>query len=295
MDPLTLGLLAGAGLLVLVSRRAQSQNVSAPQAGADGSQPSSPSGGGAVNNLKDVEKILGTGGAIAGALALSEVSSQVAKSIGQTELAGHVGRLGYPGVSAVAGAQLGKEFDRLFGGSGNESSGIAAQGTGAAVGFATGLGSLVLIVPGLLQIGFVIWIALVIYTDTERLRRGQAGATEDYWRDWNAAYASSLSDILRNRANFPSYVKDAGLYAERLAIAYADGFAAERNQQRFRAWMSKPRGVGMNAYQHAIYGRDRAYFAGNVASNIPNELRSTPLLRSDEPKYQLLVPDEEKA
>lgn len=292
MDPLTLGLLAATGLLFLTSRKgSHSQSVSAPSANPSGVPQQNANG---ANSLQDAASSLLPAGAVAGALLLSEASSRVAGAIGQTELASAVGRTGVPGVAAAGGAQLGKEFDRIFGGSGNEASGVVAQGTGGAIGFAAGMGSLVLLVPGLLQVGLLIWVAAVVISDIERLRRGQKGAVEDYWRTWNTAYAQAVAEIIRRKDSFPEYVRDKDLYAERLAIAFADGYAAEVNQQNFRAWMNRPKGVGMDAYKHAIYGRDRAYFAGNVVSNTPNVLRGTPLLRSDSSEYQGLIPDAEK-
>lgn len=301
MDPVTLAILGGLALAALASRRPTAPQQPPVSGGGGSGAPPAAGGGGGV----DLAKLGAGGAAVAGALALSEASGQVARVIGGTDLSEGVGRVfGAHGVTAVAGAQLGKELDKALGGTtGTLRSDVAQGGTGLVAGVTSALGStaLALGIPGFLlvasfavgigQLVVLAYAVVWVWDEVTRLAQGQKGAKLEYDKAWAKAYGQ-FHDAIEKEGIARGMSVPASLI-DRYAFALADGYLREKNRAAFRMWMRRAWGIGASAYQHAIHGRDRAWYLGEPSNTAVPELIVEPELRSVGPKYMSWVPKED--
>jgi hypothetical protein len=215
----------------------------------------------------------------------------VSKFIGQGDATAEwTGRiLGPAGVGAVAGAQLGKEVNKALGGREEDATDIVAEITVGAIGYAAvsalilvgigaGMGALVYLffIPGIGQIGLVIYAVVAAISDASKLAYGQVGADNDYRTEWWKLYHTMVDAfILRGLSESE---------AARLAYPFCDGYMQKKNELAKLRWMKQPRGLTVSTdLEHERYGADRGYFLVKV-----------PLL-SDEADYLQHVPQGEIA
>ncbi len=247
---------------------------------------------------------LAAGGPVVGpaVAAGSYLTGTVAKEIGGTPLAAALGTFGgVYGDLAVIGAEGGEHLDAILGGAGGRlpspTSGVA-QATLGLGAFNLLIG--IFIVPFVLAAGVIIYAVTAVWTDAERLKKGQLGALEDWCAEWVKTFGAAYTQLTTKKVKL---VEGSGVRAvvverpltsdEATACAYAwvDGYMYERNLQAFRIWMASPRGAGQSALSHARFGRDRAYYVGDVTDSGSYDDSKRPPRWSYTKEYQVKYSD----
>ncbi len=242
MDPFLL--IGGAGLVALLLRKRQVPQELKPQP-----MPEAPEGGGSITSL------LGTAGAAAaGAAALSAGGAALGYAITGT-VPGAIGGGLFPvqGNIVNAATQAGKEFDKMFGGSGTGGTGIVAQaGAGTAAAFAQvfGAAAAASAIASFLPV-YLVWS---IVEDLNRLAYGQAGAIRDFDKEWNVRFEVARSNFQGAFGTLP--IRE----IERMATEFVDGYMLQSNRLQRLQWMKKPRGAGVTEAYHEKFGFERGYF-----------------------------------
>jgi hypothetical protein len=270
-------LLLGGAVVLLLARRPKERDPEQDPA-PEKLPPSEPSPGPvSTGGAPDLFGSLIPPGAVAGALAFSYASGELAYAVGNTELSRTVGRLspGY-GVLATGYAKLGEEIDKQLGGEGGGVTGTIAQGGLGAVAWLAAGGLAPLVGPlgvfaaiALFPYVVLAYIVGSIWTDSQRLSKGQAGARDEYFLQWWRLYDSTRVAL-----------EVAGLApteAPAVAMPYAHGYCAQFNRLAYEQWMRKPWGLGQDRAGHAKWGRDRAYFYGetNAAGDLVDPAKAT--------------------
>ncbi len=246
MDPLTLGLIGGAALLLLRRRPAAPAPAPAPAPTAPTSRPLDLAGAGIITAGAILSKLGGDfGQALTG-----DAAGRVAGTVNW-----------YQGNVFNAGRVVGREFDRLAGGDGYGATGGIAQVTGGTVAtVANAFGALASV--GLLSLGAVAYAIGSAISDASRLAYGQAGAQRDWDKKWTQVFGEMFASLQANGLD----------EKEALAIAYpfTDGYMSMENERRFSEWMARGRGLfglgTLNDAQHAKWGLDRGYFVGPITA-----------------------------
>ncbi len=259
MDPLTLGAAAFVAALLLARKRPATAPPPPSSSTSTGGATSDPG-----SSIVDTLTTLVPGAA--GALAFGAAGGAIGEKI-TGDKAGFVAGFINPiaGNAFNVGREVGEEIDVALGGDGDTGTGVVAQvGVGGALALAVILGPLFV----LFALGYAVNLVIVyavgsIISDTGRLAYGQKGARADFLKSWVAVHGKAY-DGLRQKG-----LTDA--QALRMSYPYADGYMRQMNRLAFKQWMKRGRGLlGLgtttNSY-HAVYGRDRGYFVGDVAGD----------------------------
>lgn len=224
----------------------------------------------------------GSAGAVAGGAGLlvaeRAVSTFVAGEIAggdlvggkiTSQIAGAVG--GRVAVGGVVGAKAGFLLDKQLGGSAGSISSVVAQTTGAAIGgvvatiYTTMAPALIVWVLPLAIVGLAVYGIVSAITDAERLRKGQAGAREAWETQrreiQNAVHPKLLVKL--GEAGAPGNIVED--IAKVMSGSHSLGYMLAANRLAFLQWMRRPWGIGQTALSHAVYGRDRGYFVGDIS------------------------------
>jgi hypothetical protein len=224
--------------------------------------------GAGAGNVTLLSGGLAGGALIGGAVATTAAGVLVGSQLGKGTLFGEAGGGVIGGLNvftaapALAGAQVGRELHKLFGGDGfsfTPSNVVLQVGGATTLGLATVLGGAAII--GFAPLVLAVFGVVAAIEDANRLKRGQAGALEDWKADYNAAF-KMFSAKLASLA--PTATADAPIFAS----AAAWGWANTMNRQRWAAWNAKPRGIGVDANGHALYGIARGYWYQYPGANI---------------------------
>lgn len=252
MDPLTLGLIAVLGFAALKLRQKRAvPAAAAPPPPAPPPppepQPRRPEGPEDLANkinqglglVDDFIPLAGAFGVSAGTVGLYTAGVAVAAA------------------GTYAASRGGAELDKALGGTGGGLTGTVAQiGAGSIFAYAWLAGPL----AGLwaTMASAVFYGIVTIIDDTKRLAHGQAGATADMKNEWRRIHTEIHAKISEAH---PDWKND---WVHRFSIPFADGYVQRWNRLLYTTWMRKPRGVGVDDRGHAIWGRDRAHFVGDV-------------------------------
>ncbi len=204
--------------------------------------------------------IAGAGAALAG------LTGELGAQLTQDEWGRLAGTLNSGlGTEFNVGRVVGKSIDIAAGGDGTGATGVIAQGFGGIITvLATAVG--VLASVGAATFGIVAYAIGAGISDLSRLAYGQAGAQADYDKEWQATFThfkDSLIDPGHGKTGIPAEL------AHAIAYQYTDGYMGEKNRSAFRQWMARGRGLlGLGTTDdtyHAVFGRDRGYFVGDVS------------------------------
>lgn len=293
-----------AALVLLAVAAAKSQQQRASSGGQQPPQEPqqhAPARGSEAAGSNPVQDFVNTatklGGIEAGvAVAYTAAGYGTGKAIGGTELAGALGATNPVwGNAAVVGSQLGKELDKALGGREEAASNQAAQGAGAilAGGFVA-LGPFIgpLFLVGIGELLVLAYLIVVAVEDATRLAYGQNGARADYEKEWLRMYGRGYDELAGKTFTRPDGSKWKPTDAEinRAVWPFVDGYMRKRNELAFQRWMKQPWGLGKDAQGHAIYGRDRGYFVGEVAAGT---LSLGPPRKADSHEYAQFIPASE--
>lgn len=289
-----------AAVLVLVAaskKRATGTSAQPPAEKAPEKKPSTGTGAApGTNPLKqafDAAKQFGPGAAAAAAYTAAGYG--VGKAITGTELGGVLGAVNpLWGNAANTGSQLGKELDKALGGREEAISNQAAQGAGAILaGGLVALGPLIgpLFLIGVGELLVLAYLIVVGIEDATRVAYGQKGALADYQKEWMRMYGRAY-DQLATGVTLESgeTYKPNDREINRAVWPFVDGYMRKRNELAFKRWMKQPWGLGKDKQGHALYGRDRGYFVGEVSGG---ELVSGAPRKCDSPEYAQFVPASE--
>jgi hypothetical protein len=234
MDPITLAVVAGLGLIAVKVASGNNSPNSRKQLPAKTSPPTATPN----PNTDAIAKFVAaaaaaTGGALVGATAGDWIDTQI-QGGSDNVVTKTVARVG--GGALGAGAALAVFFPALW----------------PVVGVA------------LLVVACVYAIASII-SDIGRVAYGQAGATADYAKAWDTLYSQMFSTA---RAN-PDFAKYSDSEISRFITPVVDGYQRNLNRVAYRQWMLRGRGflgLGGTDGEHAKWGFDRGYF---VAAYMP--------------------------
>lgn len=169
----------------------------------------------------------------------------------------------FTALPSLAGAQIGREIHKLFGGDGTgaSASGVVIQlGAAATLGLASVLGGLAVV--GFAPLVLAVFGVVSAIEDSNRLRWGQAGALADWRMDFSTAqtmFNATIAKACPNSAN-----GDVAMYATACAL----GWANQMNQQRYAIWKIKPRAIFSLVSDHLKYGHDRGYWYATPFGNL---------------------------
>lgn len=218
---------------------------------------------GAVTSTLATAAGAAAGGPLALAAALSTASAVVGGLMTQDKAGTVVGAFAGGGTAFNVGRVLGRELDKLFGGSGDNVGGtsIVSQiawgvvlAVGACLGTAFGwaLFPIALLVEG---IGAAV-------SDSNRLARGQNGAFSDLLEVVNPFYQRMYDGMLaRALEKYQRDMVETDLQRIRALAGFVTlGYALQLNAIHKRMWMKRPRGIGVSDEYHLKFGMDRDYW-----------------------------------
>lgn len=217
----------------------------------------------AATAIATVSTLTAAGAAVAGVggpIALAAVGTAV---VGGT--AGYLITHDVPGVvvGAVnpvgnvfnAGREAGAEIDKLLGSTGDDASGIVAQGTVGVIAVSVFYGALALALSVSI-VGAVIYLIVELVEDAERLKYGQPGARDDMLKEMDRIKGLVFDGV---RKAYPN--TEPGNIV-RAAVPFADGWAEQMNRIHYLKWMATAHGIGADDSTHRKWGWDRGYWYG---------------------------------
>lgn len=196
-------------------------------------------------------------GAVGGAV--GTVQQMFAVGGGFTFITGQAGNIG---------RVLGREIDRVLNGSGvpgASGSRVAIEAAGFVAGLAT-VSTAATMIPFIGQV-FVLVVAIASAAqDAARVAYGQQGLVTDATAEALGVFNSTLQvtrarvfEVLQLAPNAVLAPADE-LRIKAIAIAQAIGFAESANEQRERAWLLRPRGIGQTEASHRAWGEARGLY-----------------------------------
>lgn len=225
-----------------------------------------------VASLTGLAAALGGATVAAGPAAIAAVASGASAAAGllmtQDKWGAAVGAIAGIGTVFNAGRVLGREIDKIFGGTGDNEgvTSIVSQvvfGVMLAVGYVFGAVASVILIPlALATLGIASWIS-----DENRKARGQAGAWDDlrnrFDEVFNAAFNQGQKAVMEYRVSEKleeALRSDEVIEIKANAALFALGYALKLNGLHKTQWVVRPHGLGVDDAGHEKWGRDRDYW-----------------------------------
>lgn len=189
------------------------------------------------------------------------------------------------GFAAAGGQQVGRGLNEALGGRGDPVAAEISKALGAQWG-------VFFVFDPIASTGIALTAAAVygLYStvsDVLRLAYGQRGALADYQKQWEATETTLRGTFPQKPLPEPvawSHPDE----VTRWLTPIADGYARHQNRLAFREWMTRPKGLGLSAADHAEYGRLRGWYLGRRTEL--GELADEPALRCfSEEYYRVLL------
>lgn len=196
----------------------------------------------------------------------SETSDSAIQPVGPNANQSPITQIAAATTGGLIGAQVGQQINTLLGLNRDVSTTVAATAAGAIAGVAIALaaiGTIAWPIAAILVLYVTCYYAVTaVVTDIWRQTYGQAGATEEYRRQWRDIESKIFTTL---RAN-PDFAHLTDSQIRRMSVPTADGFMIRNNQVAFAQFMNSKGllGIASTNWEHAQYGESRGYFAGNA-------------------------------